>query len=139
MELDKYIGIDAHSSTLVVNVRDSFGKVIMESTLPTKADAVRQCLAGFDGRLHVTFEEGTHAQWLYDVLRGRANELIVCDTRESRLMQDGNKGDTIDAGKLSHLLRMKALKAVYHGEHGTATLKGIGAGLQRDWWRTVSG
>lgn len=38
-------------------------------------------------------------------------------------MQDGSKGDRIDAGKMSHLLRIGALKAVYHKQHGTAALK----------------
>jgi len=123
MEMDKYIGIDTHCSTLVVNVRDSLGKVILESTVATKADAIRECIGGLRGRLHVTFEEGTHAQWLYDVLRGRVSELLVCDPRENRLMKDGSKGDSIDAGKLSHLLRMGAVKPVYHGQHGTGTLK----------------
>src|SRR5262245_58588669 len=109
MELDKYIGIDAHSSTLVVNARDAFGKVILQSVVPTKAEAIEQCLGGLRGRLHVTFEEGTHAQWLYDVLRRRVDEVVVCDARESRLLQDGSKGDQIDAGKMSHLLRIGAL------------------------------
>ena len=36
MEMDKYIGIDTHCSTLVVNVRDSLGKMIVESTVATK-------------------------------------------------------------------------------------------------------
>lgn len=82
MELEKYIGIDVHSSTLVVNARDAFGKVILESTVATKAEAIVQCIGGLRGRLHVTFEEGTHAQWLYDVLRRRVYEVIVCDARE---------------------------------------------------------
>jgi len=123
MELDKYIGIDAHSSTLVVNARDAFGKMILQSVVPTNAEAIVQCIGGLRGRLHVTFEEGTHAQWLYDVLRRRVDDVLVCDPRESRLMQDGSKGDRIDAGKMSHLLRIGALKAVYHGRHGTAVLK----------------
>lgn len=123
MELDKYIGIDVHSSTLVVNARDAFGKVILESIVPTKAEAIVQCIGGLRGRLHVTFEEGTHAQWLYDVLRRRVDDVIVCDARESRLLQDGSKGDRIDAGKMSHLLRIGVLKPVYHERHGTAALK----------------
>ena len=35
----------------------------------------------------------------------------------------GNKNDRIDARKLAELLRIGALSAVYHGEHGTRTLK----------------
>src|SRR5262249_54778823 len=123
MELDKYIGIDVHRSTLVVNARDAFGKVILDSTVPTNAEAIQQCIGGLRGRLHITFEEGTHAQWLYDVLRRRADEVVVCDPRQNRLLQDGSKGDRIDAGKLSHLLRMGAVKAVLHERQGTAVLK----------------
>jgi hypothetical protein len=40
--------------------------------------------------------------------------MLVCDPRESRLLQDGSKADGIDAGKMSHLLRLGALTAVYH-------------------------
>src|SRR5467141_599784 len=123
MELTKYIGIDVHSSTLVVNSRDAFGKVVLQSVVPTRADAILQCIGGLRGRLYVTFEEGTQAQWLYEVLRRRVDDVVVCDPRENRLLQDGSKGDGIDAGKMSHLLRMGALKRVYHDQHGTGTLK----------------
>jgi transposase len=123
MELVKYIGMDVHRSTVVVNVRNSLGKVVLESTVPTEAGAILQCIGGLKGPLHVTFEEGTHAQWLYDLLRPRVNELVVCDPRRNRLVQSGSKGDEIDAGKLSELLRLNGLTAVYHGEVGTRTLK----------------
>ena len=123
MEMDKYIGIDVHSSTLVVNARDAFGKVILQSVVATNAEAIVQCIGGLRGRLHVTFEEGTHAQWLYDVLRRRVDDVLVCDARESRLLQDGSKGDAIDAGKMSHLLRIGGLKRIYHDRQGTAILK----------------
>jgi hypothetical protein len=103
MELDKYIGIDTHSSTLVVHARDAFGKVILQSVVPTNAEAIVQCIGGLRGRLHVTFEEGTHAQWLYDVLRKRVQDVLVCNARESRLLQDGSKADVVDAAKMSHL------------------------------------
>ena len=123
MELAKYIGMDVHSSTVVVNVRNTYGKVVLESTVATEAGAILQCIGGLKGPLYVALEEGTHAQWMYELLRGRASEVMVCDPRKNRLMQDGSKGDRIDAGKLSHLLRMGALKPVYHEQHGTRTLK----------------
>jgi transposase len=141
MELDKYIGIDAHSSTLVVNARDAFGKVILQSTVATNAEAIVQCIGGLRGRLHVTFEEGTHAQWLYDVLRRRVDDVLVCDARESRLLQDGSHADRIDAGKMSHLLRLGALKPVYHERQGTRALKelvGSYDGLVQDSIRAMN-
>ena len=43
MEQDKYIGMDVHSSTTVVNARDAFGKVVLEGIVATKAEAILQC------------------------------------------------------------------------------------------------
>jgi transposase len=71
----------------------------------------------------VTFEDGTHAAWLYDVFKQTTATVIVCDPRKNRLLQDGNKSDKVDARKLAQLLRAGMLSAVYNGEHGTRDLK----------------
>jgi transposase len=71
----------------------------------------------------VTFEEGTQAQWLYDVVRPLVTEVVVCDPRHNKLLQSGNKSDRVDAQKLAELLRLGSLKAVYHGDHRVRTLK----------------
>ncbi len=73
--------------------------------------------------MHVTFEEGTQAAWLYEVIRPMVAEVIVCDPRRNKLMGDGNKADKIDANKLAELLRGGHLKAVYHGSEAIRTLK----------------
>ena len=41
-------------------------------------------------------------------------------------MQDGNQNDRVDARKLSDLLYLNKLNAVYHGDHGLRTLKELG-------------
>jgi hypothetical protein len=68
----------------------------------------------------VTFEEGTSAAWLHDLLKPHVTHLVVCDPRENALLKDGSKSDRIDARKLAELLRGNQLHAVYHGEHGCA-------------------
>jgi transposase len=73
--------------------------------------------------VYVTFEEGTQAQWLYDVVRSLVTEVIVCDPRHNKLLTAGNKSDRIDAQKLAELLRNGSLKAVDHGDHGVRALK----------------
>jgi transposase len=73
--------------------------------------------------VHVTFEEGTWAAWLYDLLKPHVTKVLVCNPRKNALLKDGNKGDKIDARKLSELLHLNNLKPVYHGEHGIRTLK----------------
>jgi transposase len=71
----------------------------------------------------VTFEEGTSAAWLHDLLQPHVSRLVVCDPRKNALLKDGSKSDRIDARKLAELLRTHPLKPVYHGEHGVRTLK----------------
>jgi len=95
----------------------------MESVIETKANTVLQFIHGLRGDLHVTFEEGTWAAWLYDLLKPHVTEVLVCDPRKNALLKQGSKSDKIDARKLAELLRLKHLKPVYHGERGVRTLK----------------
>ena len=41
----------------------------MEAILETKAETILQFVHGLRGSLHVTFEEGTCAAWLYALLK----------------------------------------------------------------------
>src|SRR5499427_6159314 len=123
MNSEKYIGLDVHQATISVAVLDSTGKLVMESILETKAATVLQFLAGLRGTLLVTFEEGTWAVWLYDVLKPHVSRLVVCNPRKNALLKDGNKSDRIDARKLAELLRGNQLKPVYHGETGVRMLR----------------
>jgi hypothetical protein len=69
MNSEKYIGRDVHQATISVAVSDCRGKVVMESILETKASTILEFFAGLRGTLLVTFEEGTWAAWLYDLLK----------------------------------------------------------------------
>src|SRR6202162_4477266 len=102
---------------------DPKGKVVMESILETKAATILEFLAGLRGTLSVTFEEGTWAAWLYDLLKPHVQKLVVCNPRKTALLKDGNKNDRIDARKLAELLRLNNLKSVYHGETGVRMLR----------------
>jgi transposase len=120
---EKYIGLDVHQATISVAVLDASGKLLMESILETSAAIILQFFAGLRGRLVVTFEEGTCAAWLYDLLKPQVAELVVCNPRKNALLKAGNKSDRIDARKLAELLRGNLLKPVYHGETGVRTLR----------------
>src|SRR5881409_2731204 len=120
---EKYIGLDVHQATISVAVMDSRGKVVMESILETKAPTILEFFAGLRGTLSVTFEEGTWAAWLYDLLKPHVAKVVVCNPRKNALLKDGNKSDRIDARKLAELLRLDNLKPVYHGETGVRTLR----------------
>ena len=68
MNSSKYVGMDVHTATISVAVRNASGKLIMESVLETKASTLLQFIRGLGGDVYVTFEEGTWAAWLYDLL-----------------------------------------------------------------------
>jgi transposase len=102
---------------------ESSGKLVMECILETKAATILEFLDGLRGSLSVTFEEGTSAAWLHDLLKPHVTRLLVCDPRKNALLKDGSKSDRIDARKLAELLRGNQLHPVYHGEHGVRTLK----------------
>src|SRR5579863_8416252 len=116
----KYIGLDVHQATISVAVLDAAGKLVMEAILETKAETILQFIRG---RLLVTFEEGTCAACLRDLLKPHVTQVLVCDPRKNALLKVGNKNDRMDAGKLSELLYLNKLCPVYHGEAGVRSLK----------------
>src|ERR1700741_2278258 len=119
----KYIGMDVHTASVGAAVLDSSGNRGMEATLETKAETILEFVHGLRGSLRVSFEEGTCASWLPDLLKPHVTEVLVCDSRKNALLRVGNKNDREDARKLSELLFLNKLHAVYHGETGIRTLK----------------
>jgi len=113
-----YIGLDVHQATISVAVLDSTSQLVMEAILETKAETILQFINGLRGDLHVTFEEGTCAAWLHDVLKPHVRQVLVCDPRKNALLKVGNKSDRIDARKLAELLRSNLLRSVYHEDTG---------------------
>ena len=122
----RYVGMDVHRDTISVAVLDEGGRLTMQAVLATRAGAILDFIHGVRGTLQVTFEEGTHSAWLYDVLVRRVAQLVVCNPRKNALLKSGSKSDAIDARKLAELLRCDQLHPVYHGEHGVRTLKELG-------------
>jgi len=108
----KYIGMDVHKEAVVIAVLNRSGKLVMESIVETKASSILQFIHGLRGELHVTWEEGTWAAWLYDLLQPQVARVLVCDPRRNALLKEGNKSDKIDARKLADLLRTGMLRPV---------------------------
>jgi transposase len=117
----QYLALDVHQATTVATVRDASGAIRMRATVPTEARAIVALVKGISPPVHVVFEEGTQAQWLYDLLQPLADRVVVCNVRGRS--ETTNKSDRIDADWLSERLRLNALKSVHHGSTGTATLK----------------
>jgi len=123
MDSVKYVGLDVHKETISIAVMSGSGKLAMDSVIETKATTILQFIQGLRGDLYITFEEGTWAAWLYDLLKPHVTKVVVCNPRKNALLKEGNKSDKIDARKLADLLRGGFLRPVYHGENGIRALK----------------
>src|SRR5437868_3178203 len=119
----KYIGMDVHQRTVSIVVLNASGRMLTSALVETQAQILLAFIQGQRGTLQVTFEEGTYAAWLYDLLVPHVARVVVCDPRHNALLQAGSKSDPIDAHKLADLLRLNALRPVYHGQHSLQTLK----------------
>lgn len=94
--------------------------MIARAVLPTDGAALVEFFAGMRGSVRVAFEEGTQAQWLYDLLTPLVDGVVVCDRRGEHR---GNKAGQIDADKLLQRLLSGDLRAVYHGSADRAVLR----------------
>jgi hypothetical protein len=80
MEGTKYIGMDVHKDSISIAVLNSSGKLVMESIIETKAITILEFVHGLRGSLHLTFEEGPWAAWLYDLLKPHVTKLPGIDS-----------------------------------------------------------
>lgn len=134
----KYVGIDCHDATLVVEAIDERQKVELKATVPTRADAIRNVLASLRAPLEIAFEEGILSQWLYETLKPAGHRIVVCDPRKNR--REGNKNDKVDCHKLAVKLCRGELSGVYHetGDiEGLKQLAGAYLGLVDDSVRVM--
>ena len=84
MNQEKYIGMDVHQATISIAVMDWQGKLIMECILETKAATILEFLHGLRGTVSVTFEEGTSAAWLHDLLKPHVSNLVGLRSAKER-------------------------------------------------------
>jgi hypothetical protein len=99
----KYVGMDVHKEAVVIAVLNGSGKLVMESIVETKASSILQFIHGLRGELHVTWEEGTWAAWLYDLLQPQVTRVLVCDPRRNALLKEGiqeRQGRCVQASRL---------------------------------------
>jgi transposase len=83
--------------------------------VPTTIPSLRAVLAQIRPPVHLTFEEGPMAGWLYRELRREVEEVLVNDPRRNALVvRDGDATDEIDAEKLCDLYRGGFLREVHH-------------------------
>jgi transposase len=100
--MDRYIGLDVHAQTTTITTMSAHGKRISERIVETHGKTLLEALTAIAGKLHVCLEEGMHAEWLYGLLLGRVDEVVVVIPPE----RSGPKNDSRDAWWLAEQLRL---------------------------------
>jgi transposase len=123
MNQTKYVGLDVHKASISIAVLDADGKLLSEAIIKPEASTITDFFKGLTGAVHLTFEKGCHAQWLFETLHPLIAKLVVCDPKHNKLLLSGNKTDRLDAQKLATLLRGNLLKGVYHSTLSSKAFK----------------
>ena len=82
--MDRYIGLDAHSSSCTVAVIGPRGKRLQTQVPETNAKVLIDFIRVIPGTRHLCLEEGTHSNWLYEVLSPHVQEIVVAGVRQER-------------------------------------------------------
>jgi hypothetical protein len=71
----------------------------------------------------VTFEEGTCAAWLHDLLKPHVTKVVVCDPRKNALLKGREQERPHRCSQAGRSSVPGQALPVYHGENGIRTLK----------------
>ena len=110
------IGLDLGDRWSFYCVLDEAGQIILEQTLPTTPEAMKQTF-GKIPRCLMALETGTHSPWVSRLLTELGHEVIVAHARNVRLIGESRKkDDRLDAQTLARLARIdpKLLCPVKH-------------------------
>jgi transposase len=113
--MERYIGLDAHTSSCTVAVIGQSGKRLNSQVVETNAKALIEVIRAVPKDRHLCLEEGPHSNWLYEVLSPHVQEIVVALVSESR----GPKSDKLDAFGLAEQLRIGAIRTKVYKKRGS--------------------
>jgi transposase len=120
----KHIGMDLHSTTTDICVRDRRGKIIHRSQISTTPAELENFIRKVRGKKRVAVEESPIADWVTRVLKPHVDEVIRAQPRFNKLISKSeDKCDKTDCEALSDLLYLNRLKPVYHPNSLYKTLR----------------
>lgn len=99
--MDNYIGLDAHKNSCTFVTQDKKGKITRKAIIETCDQDLTRFIKTIPGRRYLCTEEGTHSQWLFEILNHHVHDIAIVEGRK----QSGNKSDFRDALDLANRMR----------------------------------
>jgi transposase len=122
--MQNYIGLDAHSKTCTFVVLDNKGRQTGFKHIRTGESEIKKFVEEVKGSKALVFEEGNLSKWLYTILKGKVDKLVVCDPSFVN-RRSGPKDDYPDALHLAQQLRGDFLIPVFHEESFFSELRSV--------------
>ncbi len=107
--MDRFIGTDVHKSSCTLAIVGPTGKRLRGFVVETHGRALRESIVQVPGKRHLCIEEGTHSEWLYELLSPHVYRMVVLGLKRR---QRGPKSDKQDAYDLAERLRVNDLDMV---------------------------
>jgi transposase len=104
--MERYIGLDVHSTSCTAAIIGPSGKRIKSVVLETNGKVLLDFLKTVPGNVHLLIEEGTQAAWLYEILSPHVHKMMVMGASKKTL---GQKNDRLDAFELAEKMRINAV------------------------------
>jgi transposase len=104
--MERFIGLDVHGQSCTLVVMGPSGRRLGQYVVETNAKALIERMRSIAGDKYVCMEEGTHSEWLHEVLEPWSKQIVVTQP----LRRTGAKNDAIDAWALADLLRRDAVE-----------------------------
>ena len=82
--MHRYIGIDVHTESCTFAIMGPTGKRLREARVETNAKVLTEFVRSIAGQKHVCIEEGTLAEWMYELLEPLVDELVVTIPERAR-------------------------------------------------------
>ena len=114
-----YLAMDLHARNFTLGEMDGKGRFIGNREFRTSEKNIIQALKTVNAKHKLlTIEEGPLTYWTAQVAHPCVDQVVPCDARENALIyKSPYKKDKIDTRRLCQLLRLGALKQVYHPEN----------------------
>ncbi len=113
----KHIGMDVHSTTTDICIRNSKGVPVLQRRIQTTKKEMIDFITGIKGPKRVVVEEDQMADWVTRLLQPHVHEVIRCQPQYNKLISSSeDKCDKMDAKSLSELLYLDRIKPVHHPE-----------------------
>jgi transposase len=108
--MERYIGLDVHAESTTLVVLSETGRKLRQEIVETNGAALKQALRAIPGPKRLCLEEGAQSAWLYELLQGEAEDVVV--TMPAK--RAGPKDEARDAAALAEGLRSGThLRRVY--------------------------